>query len=70
MNRVRDAETTTLLEQQGWTVLRIWEHESLDSAVRAVAALVEQRRAALDLEKSQGGGFDITQQRSASPPTA
>jgi DNA mismatch endonuclease (patch repair protein) len=27
-NRRRDLETDTLLRAQGWTVIRIWEHES------------------------------------------
>lgn len=26
-NRERDAETTRLLQEAGWTVLRFWEHE-------------------------------------------
>jgi len=28
-NRRRDRETTALLEQEGWLVIRIWEHEPM-----------------------------------------
>ncbi len=35
-NRSRDRETVQLLTQQGWTVLRLWEHVSLDDAVAQV----------------------------------
>jgi DNA mismatch endonuclease, patch repair protein len=32
-NRVRDAETTALLEASGWTVLRFWEHLPAEDVV-------------------------------------
>ena len=35
-NRERDAETDHLLGQQGWTVLRIWEHTTPEEAVGLV----------------------------------
>lgn len=35
-NQERDAETDYLLEQQGWRVLRIWEHAAPEEAVRLV----------------------------------
>jgi DNA mismatch endonuclease (patch repair protein) len=39
-NRERDRRQTAALESAGWTVLRIWEHESAaDAADRVVAAL-------------------------------
>ncbi|WP_424183983.1 very short patch repair endonuclease [Actinokineospora sp. G85] len=39
-NQQRDAETTALLEQAGWTVIRCWEHEDADKvAQRVVSAL-------------------------------
>lgn len=31
-NRCRDRETTTLLEEEGWLVIRVWEHESMEEA--------------------------------------
>lgn len=35
-NVERDRETDEILRSLGWTVLRIWEHESPESAVRRV----------------------------------
>lgn len=35
-NRVRDRDTTDQLKQLGWTVIRLWEHESVDDMVRKV----------------------------------
>ncbi|MGW7477108.1 very short patch repair endonuclease [Nonomuraea muscovyensis] len=43
-NRERDAETNRLLEEAGWHVLRIWEHEDPIKAAERVAELVHQRR--------------------------
>ena len=39
-NRGRDADTTAHLEAAGWSVVRVWEHVSLDEAVRMVVAAV------------------------------
>ncbi|WP_022881839.1 hypothetical protein [Gryllotalpicola ginsengisoli] len=39
-NRARDAETTTRLEADGWTVLRYWEHESPAEVALKVAQMV------------------------------
>lgn len=44
-NRARDHETSEFLEQRGWLVLRIWEHENVDIAVESVTAAVQSRRA-------------------------
>ncbi|MFD5915304.1 very short patch repair endonuclease [Kitasatospora sp. NPDC058201] len=35
-NVARDRETTSHLVDEGWTVLRFWEHESADDIARAV----------------------------------
>nr|WP_237704704.1 very short patch repair endonuclease [Nesterenkonia sp. F] len=35
-NRERDAETTLLLQEAGWTVLRFWEHEDPEHIAAAV----------------------------------
>jgi DNA mismatch endonuclease (patch repair protein) len=35
-NVARDHETDRRLRAAGWTVLRVWEHESLDAALEAV----------------------------------
>jgi DNA mismatch endonuclease, patch repair protein len=39
-NRERDAEQVSRLIGAGWTVLRIWEHESVTSAADAIEGLV------------------------------
>ncbi|MFC9116300.1 very short patch repair endonuclease [Streptomyces sp. NPDC057092] len=39
-NMARDAETTEHLAQEGWTVLRFWEHEPPDEVAAAVRATV------------------------------
>lgn len=47
-NRVRDAKTTTLLEENGWTVLRIWDHVAPEEAIRQVEACVRGRELGRD----------------------
>jgi DNA mismatch endonuclease, patch repair protein len=46
-NRRRDARADALMRADGWTVLRVWEHEEPERAARLVAetysALVAQR---------------------------
>lgn len=44
-NAARDRWQDRLLTDAGWLVIRIWEHESLDSAVAAVTAALSSRRA-------------------------
>ena len=34
-NKQRDAETTALLSEQGWRVLRFWEHDPVEDVVQA-----------------------------------
>jgi DNA mismatch endonuclease, patch repair protein len=36
-NIERDAQTTARLREEGWTVLRIWEHQDLTAAAQEVA---------------------------------
>lgn len=43
-NIERDRDTTQRLTNDGWTVLRIWEHESLDEAVAKVLRELPPRR--------------------------
>ncbi|TNM26707.1 very short patch repair endonuclease [Streptomyces sedi] len=39
-NQIRDADTDARLREQGWTVVRVWEHESADAAaIKVLAAL-------------------------------
>lgn len=35
-NRERDRDTDNLLQERGWTVLRIWEHETLSTAAKRI----------------------------------
>src|SRR5690606_3565726 len=44
-NRLRDADTTQRLEEAGWTVIRVWEHEPVEEAVARIEAAVFGRRA-------------------------
>ncbi|MFE7326552.1 very short patch repair endonuclease [Streptomyces sp. NPDC057565] len=46
-NRDRDAATTSALKDQGWVVLRFWEHEDLELAAGEIKATVERRKAEL-----------------------
>jgi DNA mismatch endonuclease (patch repair protein) len=39
-NRTRDARINDALQQHGWTVLRIWEHEDPEVAADHVADIV------------------------------
>ncbi|QOV46874.1 very short patch repair endonuclease [Streptomyces chromofuscus] len=45
-NMARDIETTKHLTSEGWTVLRFWEHESVEDITRQVTATVAAKRAA------------------------
>lgn len=40
INRRRDLEQTAALEADGWTVVRVWEHEDPASAARRVLAAI------------------------------
>jgi DNA mismatch endonuclease (patch repair protein) len=40
-NQARDRETTRLLQEAGWHVLRFWEHESADVAASSIEAALE-----------------------------
>ncbi len=42
-NRKRDLRQTRTLESLGWTVIRVWEHESAAEASRRISALVRER---------------------------
>lgn len=43
-NRLRDADTTARLRDEGWTVLRIWEHETPGEASESVMDLITVAR--------------------------
>lgn len=44
-NVERDRTADSALDQAGWTVIRLWEHESLDEAVAAVVDVLVAPRA-------------------------
>ncbi len=48
-NRGRDDETNMILDDAGWTVIRIWEHEDPDVAAKAVADVVRSGGATQNL---------------------
>ncbi len=43
-NRRRDADTDTRLDEAGWLALRIWEHETAETAADRVIKAVRGRR--------------------------
>ena len=43
-NRRRDIDTNQRMESQGWTVIRIWEHECPGEAALKVARVVRSRQ--------------------------
>lgn len=43
-NRSRDSDTDRRLREEGWTVVRVWEHENPEVAAEAVASAVLARR--------------------------
>jgi DNA mismatch endonuclease, patch repair protein len=43
-NRERDAETNKMLEEAGWTVVRIWEHENPELAAIRVRETVSMKQ--------------------------
>lgn len=43
-NRERDAETSAVLNSQGWIVLRFWGHEDPSTAAEKIRRAVELRR--------------------------
>ncbi len=51
-NRRRDAETNRLLQEAGWTALRVWEHEEVGQAAARVATVVRAARGADDGDHS------------------
>jgi len=42
-NKQRDEETNAVLEDQGWRVLRFWEHEVPERAAALISAVVNRR---------------------------
>ena len=51
----RDRETNEALENAGWTVLRVWEHEDPDEAALRVVAALEALRGPRPARPAQVG---------------
>lgn len=47
-NRRRDRETTALLEEEGWLVIRVWEHEPMEEAAAMLYNAWKQRCSAMN----------------------
>lgn len=45
-NRQRDVDTTSVLQDQGWRVVRVWEHTPSDHAVRVIRDALESAKSA------------------------
>jgi DNA mismatch endonuclease (patch repair protein) len=45
-NRTRDDDTNRRLEETGWAVVRVWEHDPPGDAADVIAAKVAERRGA------------------------
>jgi DNA mismatch endonuclease (patch repair protein) len=43
-NKERDADTNRRLEADGWTVIRIWEHDDYIEAAKKIAQMIERIR--------------------------
>jgi DNA mismatch endonuclease, patch repair protein len=43
-NRLRDARVTNLLQEAGWSVVRIWEHEIEEAAASAAEDIRRRQR--------------------------
>ncbi|WP_329069538.1 very short patch repair endonuclease [Amycolatopsis sp. NBC_01480] len=43
-NRRRDADTDARLAEAGWLSIRVWEHETVETAAERVSAAVRERR--------------------------
>jgi len=50
-NKDRDARVTAALEDAGWTVLRVWEHEGVAEAVRRVEEVLSGSRPRRDAHR-------------------
>lgn len=50
-NRGRDVHTNSILRDEGWTVVRIWEHEDASDAALVVARTVAEARKQVDAKR-------------------
>lgn len=52
-NQQRDRDTNHRLRQEGWNVVRVWEHEGADKAAEKIVAIVRKRLRDLDSSPDQ-----------------
>ncbi|HCB34359.1 MAG TPA: very short patch repair endonuclease [Acidimicrobiaceae bacterium] len=52
-NRRRDADTDTRLAADGWTPVRVWEHEPPEEAADRIETLIHERIARLAAERER-----------------
>jgi len=73
-NVARDADTDRRLEETGWRVVRVWEHDDPAIAAAAIAAVLAGRNSTpgrVGLQRSDGlGGFPAYASRLVDHPTA
>ncbi|MEP0806541.1 MAG: DNA mismatch endonuclease Vsr [Chloroflexota bacterium] len=43
-NQRRDEDTNRVLQENGWMVIRVWEHENTEEATRRIATLCRQTK--------------------------
>jgi DNA mismatch endonuclease, patch repair protein len=61
--RERDLRNTQTLNDAGWTVLRIWEHEEVEEAATHVSEVLQQIRAKLPrVDSGHVGSVPVRQQ--------
>ena len=51
-NQARDEDTNRRLTEEGWLVIRVWEHESAETAAQAIKRLVQARSASHSASKA------------------
>src|SRR4051812_43508543 len=66
-NRERDADTDERLRVEGWTVLRVWEHEAVPDAASRIAEVVRRERLARRRRRSsESPSSEVTDQSGSS----
>jgi len=61
-NRDRDQETSRALEDAGWEVVRVWEHEPPADAATRIAVVVARRREAASCRSTRGRLKSLSQE--------
>lgn len=56
-NRRRDRETDEMLKEQGWLVIRIWEHDPPEKAIPVIRSAWIQRTGRAQVEDDHDDGY-------------